>query len=58
MNFNALRATAFGLSLTLLPAAGGLFAQELVPILPRVNVQADSARLEQVVDGEDRKSVV
>ncbi len=52
MNFNALRATAFGLSLTLLPAAGGLFAQELVPILPRVNVQADSARLEQVVDGE------
>lgn len=52
MNSNRFRATAFGLSLAFSLLAGASAAQELEPILPRVNVQADSARLDQIVDGE------
>lgn len=41
------------LSLVFTLSAGVSAAQEgLEPILPRVNVQADSARLDQVIDGE------
>lgn len=43
---------AGGLSLAFSLLAGASAAQELEPILPRVNVQADSARLDQIVDGE------
>lgn len=52
MNCNRFRAAAFGLSLAFSLLAGASAAQELEPILPRVNVQADSARLDQIVDGE------
>lgn len=52
MNSNRFRAAAFGLSLAFSLLAGASAAQELEPILPRVNVQADSARLDQIVDGE------
>jgi len=36
----------------LLAASAGAQEQRLEPILPRVNVQADSARMDQVIDGE------
>ncbi len=51
MNFRAIKC-GWAAGAVLLAASAAAQEQHLEPILPRVNVQADSARLDQVIDGQ------